>query len=269
MPKYSLGGIPQGKEPKVTFRIIRRCNFQCPLCSTFSGPDKTGEMELRDFISAVDILAESGFHGVLNISGGEPTLHSRLAEMLGYASAGLSHARIALFTNGYWIGQGDWRIRLREILSMHGVLIRFSLDRQHVEGATRALRGGADHESLTEMNSLLFEKARMFVEACGQELPRGETGFDFAFKGTPEDAHSYLRALGGIPIYLIELVDTPSQRPKKPGFLTVDVGQTGEVLVYPTLGHMATAEPLGGLRTLREALQMNRRALERRVDESE
>lgn len=267
MTLYSMGGIPPGKEPKITFRIIRRCNFQCPLCSTFSGPDKTGEMKLGDFMTAVDMLAGDGFHGHLNISGGEPTLHPHLMDMLAYASARLGHAGTALFTNGHWIGESDWRTRLREFLSVPGVLVRFSLDRQHVEGAARGLCGGATRENLNAMHSAMFEKARMFVEACRRERPRKEAGFDFAFKGSPPEAKAYLGSLGEVPLYLIELQNAPFERPKKFGFFTVDVGETGDVLVYPTLGHIPTAEPLGDLSTLGSALEMNRGALQRRENE--
>ena len=79
-PGELAGGV--AGDPKASIRILHRCNFRCPACSTFSGPDCKGMMSLVDFCKAVEILATERFQGQLNVSGGEPTLHPALEAML-------------------------------------------------------------------------------------------------------------------------------------------------------------------------------------------
>jgi hypothetical protein len=245
-------------EPKVTFRIIRRCNFDCPGCSTFSTMHRKGIMRMSDFQAAVNILRDYEFCGVLNISGGEPTLHRGLPVMIRYASSNLPAARIALFTNGDWVGRPGWKQRLKRLAVGPNVLIRFSLDVQHAQGAILAACQSINAANLKRVEQERIDKAKLFKEACI------EFGFhfDYAFKGSYTNARRYMRELGDVPVYLIRLRKNPDRRPKKWGFFAVDVEEDGGILVYPTLGHIPVNEPLGGMDALPIALEINRKAMQ-------
>jgi len=211
-------------------------------------------MRMADFSRAIDILANEGFHGTINVSGGETTLHPRLADMLRLASGRLPRSTITVFTNGSWVGRRNWERRLRALSAGPNVIINYSLDRQHVEGAWRVAQG----RPIEEVEAELFDRARRFVDACRQ-VPA--VPFRFAFKGTRRQAGAYLRRLGDVPVYLIQFQRFPARRPKTPGVAAVEVNRANRVLVFPTLGHIPRGEALGGLETLRAALQFNRDAI--------
>jgi hypothetical protein len=253
--------VSTADDPKVSVRIIGRCNFRCPACSTFSGPERPGLLAVVDFARIADLLAGNGFHGPLHISGGETTLHPGLPEIAAAAAAALPKARIAIFTNGDWVGGGGWRGRLRGLLAGPNVLVRFSLDKPHVLGRAAAIHGAASAGTLAESERELFEKAREFLEACLQEGAEPGINFDFAFKGTIAEGRAYLAPLGSVPVYPIAFQKDPLHRPKRLGFMAVDLDKDGRALVYPSLGHIPAGEPLGGIETLPSALEMNRRAI--------
>lgn len=248
-----------GDDPKVTVRIIGRCNFRCPACSTFSGPDRPGLLSIPEFSRIIDLLAENGFHGPLHISGGETTLHPGLAEMAALASRTLRESRVALFTNGDWVGGRDWHELLKKLLAGSNALVRFSLDRSHAVGRAAALHGSLSKKAISESEEALFQKARDFLDACLQEGAEPGLNFDFAFKGTIAEGEKYMAPLGRVPIYPIRFQTEPARRPKRLGFMAVDLDKFGRALVYPTLGHIPAEEPLGGIEALPSALEMNRR----------
>jgi len=257
-----VGAVAPGGEPKLTIRVIGRCNYACPLCSTFSGlARKGGAVRPGDFRLAVDILAREDFRGVLNISGGEPTLHRHLEEMVRYASRRLPAARIVVFTNGHWVRRRGWRRRLRGLLWGRNVLVRFSIDRQHAQGAARARGGRPSARLVREMELSMFRRARLFLQACRQLKAAEGRDFDFAFKGTVQEAKDYLRPLGDVPVYPIRFQKAPHNRPREMGFFATDLTEDGKMLVYLTLGHIPAREPMGGLESLAKALSLNRAAL--------
>jgi len=250
-----------GADPKLTIRIIGRCNFRCPACSTFSGGERPGLLSLGEFARIIDLLREDNFHGTLHLSGGETTLHPDLAAMIALAARNLPAVRIAVFTNGDWVGLPGWRDRLKSLLGGPHVLVRFSLDRQHAEGKARAFLGRARKTDVDTSEKDLMAKARDFMTACLEEGAKPGANFDFAFKGTDPEAKEYLASLGDAPIYLIHFQKYPARRPKRMGFMAVDLDEDGRPRVYPTLGHIPSGEALGGIETLPSALRMNREAI--------
>ena len=254
------------RDPVCTVRILHHCNFRCPACSTFSGPNGRGMISLRDFCSAVDILSAEGFKGQLNISGGETTLHHQLDAMLAYSAERLGQARICVFTNGHWIGLPGWRDRLRSFLSGPNVVVRFSLDRQHAEGEVRARYNEWNEDQVRSSEAARMEKAQSFLQACLEMNAKPGINFDFAFKGSLEEGRAYTSPLGEAPLYLITFRPFPAKRSKEPGFFAIDIDAENRPKVYPTLGHISAHEPLGGLETLAMALEMNRKALRKDND---
>lgn len=247
-------------DPRLTVRIIGRCSFRCPACSTFSSPERKGVLSPADFGRILGVLRENGFHGTFHISGGEPTLHPALPEMAASASRSLPASRIVVFTNGGWVGSREWRARLKGLLGGPNVLVRFSLDRQHVEGRARARRAGVSAEALARSESELFAKAGEFLAACLAEGAAPGAHFDFAFKGTAGEAAAYLAPLGDVPVYPIEFQKDPVRRPRRTGVIAVDLDRDGRPLVFQTLSHIPAGEALGGLETLPEALRADREA---------
>lgn len=248
-------------EPKVTLRILRQCNYRCPLCSTFSDPDQRGLLSPADARKCLDSLGAEKFRGQLNISGGEPILHSDLEAILSYGAATVGASTIDLFTNGDWVGTDGWQNRLKRFLSIPGVRVRFSLDRQHAEGAVLARGLRATKDAVIQMERIRLEKARLFVEECRALGAQSGLQYDFAFKGSRDEARRYTAPIGEVPLYLIRLQERPAERKKELGFLAVDIDEHSVPWVFLTLGHLAAGEPLGGLESLAEALAINRNAL--------
>jgi organic radical activating enzyme len=254
--KYKpVGTVIPGGEPKITFRIIGKCNFHCPSCSTASHPERKGILRFSHFKKLIEILAQEKFRGVLNISGGEPSLHPRLIDMLRHAAKNLPEIKIVVFTNGSWIGKPWWRKKLRSLLTVKNAIIRMSLDRQHAEGARRASQG---EEGLSYFEDKIFQHAQSFLSAALSYGAIPGDDFDFAFKGNQNEADLYMARLGKVPVYCIEFQKNPEIRPKKFGYFGVDIDKQGKPYVFPTLGHILSQEPLGGMETLSTALQMNR-----------
>jgi hypothetical protein len=255
------GGVPTGTEPKLSIRLLHRCNFRCPSCSTFSGPDRRGVLRLSDYNRAIEILAAESFRGTINISGGETTLHPDLPKMLAKGARALPETPIAVFTNGSWIGTSRWRDRLRALLAGPNVLVRLSLDRQHAEGLARVTGVAEDPRAVQRIERKRIEQTRRFIESCQELGAQPGRHYDIAFKGDLDEARAYTQSLGPVPLYLIQFRREPDRRSKRFGFFALDVDPEDRVLVFPTLGHIPTGEPLGGLETLREALRLNRAAL--------
>ena len=194
---------------------------------------------------------------MLNISGGEPTLHPKLVTMVRNVSESLPEAKIIVFTNGSWIGQPWWRKKLEKLMAGPNVLIRFSLDRQHAEGALKA-SALSGRDGLREIERARFEQARAFRDACLSLGAKPGVGFDFAFKGTMDEARAYMASLGNPPVYLITFQKKPAKRTKKFGYFAIDIDSEGRPSVYPTLGHIPGGEAIGGIEELPTALRMNR-----------
>jgi MoaA/NifB/PqqE/SkfB family radical SAM enzyme len=88
---------------RCTIHLTNRCNLRCPYCGLESGPEnKINDLPLEKVKEAIDILADYGIRRV-ELTGGEPLLHTNLFEILEYASSkGVS---LGLITNGTLISE--------------------------------------------------------------------------------------------------------------------------------------------------------------------
>jgi 7,8-dihydro-6-hydroxymethylpterin dimethyltransferase len=88
--------------------IAEACNLRCPTCFTDSSPDQRHVVAVADVLANVDqrLERENGRIDVLMLSGGEPTLHPHLAELLGELTA-RPITRILINTNGLRIANDD------------------------------------------------------------------------------------------------------------------------------------------------------------------
>lgn len=88
--------------------ITEHCNLRCPTCFADSAPALTGVASLEDILANVDarLARENNRLDVLMLSGGEPTLHPQLRELLA-ALVERPIVRILINTNGLTIARDD------------------------------------------------------------------------------------------------------------------------------------------------------------------
>ncbi|MCP4154262.1 MAG: radical SAM protein [bacterium] len=107
------------------FSITNDCNLDCPKCFTFNRPDKKyfkSVEETRQIIR--HIVKQSGGVQLINLTGGEPTLHPQLFEIL-EACKHEKIQRITMNTNGLRLAEDE---TLAEKLKDAGVQLVLSLD---------------------------------------------------------------------------------------------------------------------------------------------
>jgi molybdenum cofactor biosynthesis enzyme MoaA len=81
--------------------ITSRCNFRCPYCR---GLQAKGDLALNDVLDLIDLWMPKN----IRFSGGEPTMHRHLLDMVKYAA---KYGRVAVSTNG----SQPWK-RYRELI---------------------------------------------------------------------------------------------------------------------------------------------------------
>jgi len=77
--------------------ITDKCNFKCPYCRELR-PDAKGTLSLEKVKEIIDYWASDGLKNI-RLSGGEPTTHPKLLDMVSYAKE-RGVERIAISTNG-------------------------------------------------------------------------------------------------------------------------------------------------------------------------
>jgi len=82
--------------------ITNRCNMECPVCFT-AAHAREKDNTLEEVMYKLDQLMTTAGVIPVQISGGEPTLHPQLPEIVGYAK-GIGFKNIELVTNGIAIG---------------------------------------------------------------------------------------------------------------------------------------------------------------------
>ena len=87
--------------------ITDHCNLRCPICYADSGPHRPGYRDLATLERMLDaIVANEGEPDVVQVSGGEPTLHPHLFEILD-AARRRPIRHLMLNTNGIRIANED------------------------------------------------------------------------------------------------------------------------------------------------------------------
>jgi len=85
--------------------ITDHCNLQCPICYASSGPSRTGYRSLEHVERMLDaVVCNEGTADVVQISGGEPTLHPEFFRVLDAAKS-RSIRHLMLNTNGIRIAR--------------------------------------------------------------------------------------------------------------------------------------------------------------------
>jgi uncharacterized radical SAM superfamily Fe-S cluster-containing enzyme len=164
------------------FSITNDCNLNCPICFTYNRPDRKyykSPEETRRIIN--HIIEKSGGVQLINLTGGEPTLHPELFAVLDACrSEGIG--RITMNTNGIRIAEDE---RFAERIKASGVQLVLSLDT--FDPATSVVIHGKDITTLKQRCLDRLEKLN---------IPT--TILPVCIKGVNEDevaeiVHTYLR----------------------------------------------------------------------------
>jgi uncharacterized radical SAM superfamily Fe-S cluster-containing enzyme len=119
--------------------ITDHCNLRCPICYSESGPDRLTSRTLPEIERMLDaVVRNEGEPDVVQISGGEPTIHPRFFDVLDAARRRPIH-HLMVNTNGLRIAQDEaFAARLAEYMPDFEVYLQFdSFERD----ALLALRG--------------------------------------------------------------------------------------------------------------------------------
>jgi radical SAM protein with 4Fe4S-binding SPASM domain len=117
-------GSSTGYHPMhATLEIIETCNFTCEHCYYSSSPLKRGRLGLEQAIELMDLLDGRGVR-VIELTGGECTIHPNFLEILAYAAE--RFLLVAVISNGYLLGT---RPELREHVARYdNVAVQISID---------------------------------------------------------------------------------------------------------------------------------------------
>ncbi|MFA5889830.1 MAG: radical SAM protein [Actinomycetota bacterium] len=122
--------------------VTDSCDLRCPTCFASGSPDLEGFADVSEVLAAVDrrISLEDGYLDVLMVSGGEPTLHPKLTDLLERAME-RNITRILLNTNGISIARDD---ALLSFLERHNQRLEVYLQHDGFREATHRFHRGGD-----------------------------------------------------------------------------------------------------------------------------
>ncbi|TQR86852.1 radical SAM protein [Mycobacterium hodleri] len=153
VPSAYLRGLPEMQTQHTCILladVTEACNLRCPTCFTESGPDLHGIVPVAEILANVDqrLARENGKLDVVMLSGGEPTVHPGLAELLDELVR-RPVTRILVNSNGLLIARDDGvldlltrhRERVEVYLQFDGVSAEAS--RHHRGGDLRGLKAAA------------------------------------------------------------------------------------------------------------------------------
>ncbi|HRG74910.1 MAG TPA: radical SAM protein [Leptospiraceae bacterium] len=110
---YDCGLCPDHEQHSclTVLEITDRCNLTCPTCYAESSPSHGRHKTLEEIETMLDIIvANEGYADVVQISGGEPTIHPQIFEIIALAkSKQIRH--IMLNTNGIRIAKDKEFVR--------------------------------------------------------------------------------------------------------------------------------------------------------------
>ncbi len=107
------------------FSVTNDCNLDCRICFTFNRPDLKYYKSLRDTEKIIDhILKQAGEVDLINLTGGEPTLHPDIFNLI-KACQKKGIKRITMNTNGLKIAQDH---AFAERIKQSGVQLVLSLN---------------------------------------------------------------------------------------------------------------------------------------------
>ncbi|GAB1643253.1 radical SAM protein [Krasilnikovia sp. MM14-A1259] len=151
IPAGYLDGLPEMQTQHTCILLTDltdTCNLRCPTCFADSSPAIQSVVPLADILAGVDtrISRENGRLDVLMLSGGEPTLHPQLGDLLDELAA-RPVVRILLNTNGLAVARDD---ALLDLLARHRHRLEVYLQYDGVTERAHRLHRGADLRRLKD-----------------------------------------------------------------------------------------------------------------------
>ncbi|BFU42173.1 radical SAM protein [Krasilnikovia sp. MM14-A1004] len=145
IPAGYLDGLPEMQTQHTCILLTDltdTCNLRCPTCFADSSPAVESVVPMADILASVDtrISRENGRLDVLMLSGGEPTLHPQLGDLLDELVA-RPVVRILLNTNGLAVARDD---ALLDLLARHRHRLEVYLQYDGVSERAHRLHRGAD-----------------------------------------------------------------------------------------------------------------------------
>jgi tetraether lipid synthase len=155
---YDCGLCPDHEQHSclAIMEVNEHCNLTCPTCFASSSPALAGTRSLAEVERMLDLLVESeGQPDLLQISGGEPTLHPEILEIL-RAARRRPIRHVMLNTNGIRIaGDPEFVAALAEMKRAFEVYLQFDALSEH---ALKTIRG-ADLRRVRERALEALERA--------------------------------------------------------------------------------------------------------------
>ncbi len=146
------------------------CNLQCPICYAASGPQRMNWRSLEDIERMLDALvASEGEPDVVQISGGEPTLHPRFFEILD-AARRRPIRHLMINTNGTRLANEDgFAERLAPYMPDFEVYLQFDSFERDALVALRGTDTSAVHaRALERLNALNISTTLVVTLARGR-----------------------------------------------------------------------------------------------------
>lgn len=105
--------------------ITNACNLRCPICFTYNREDRIYHMPVAEMQRTVDWIAESsGRVDLINITGGEPTLHPQLLDILDVCRRP-EIGRVTMNSNGIRLAED---VELCQRLAERGIYVILSFN---------------------------------------------------------------------------------------------------------------------------------------------
>jgi 7,8-dihydro-6-hydroxymethylpterin dimethyltransferase len=112
------------KTTLVEIEVTRRCNMRCPVCFVGAG-EEAGDLDLEAVRSMyASILEEMGPHVSIQLTGGEPTIRSDLAEIV-RLGASMGFSAIEINTNGFAISRDSGLLAQLKAAGASGIYLQF------------------------------------------------------------------------------------------------------------------------------------------------
>ncbi|MFO0424997.1 MAG: radical SAM protein [Planctomyces sp.] len=143
--------------------INSACNLECPMCFAISGPGGS-HLAMEDCIAAIDRLVElEGRPEILQLSGGEPTIHPQFEQIHRYACDQPIDI-VMINTNGIRIARDrEFLERIAEQRHRTEIYLQFDT---FEESANRQLRGAALLETKLRAVEMLGEVGLNTILVC-------------------------------------------------------------------------------------------------------
>lgn len=183
---YDCGLCPDHEQHSclTLLEVTDRCNLSCPTCYTESGPSAGRHRDLDEIDRMLEaVVANEGRPDIVQISGGEPTVHPRFFEILDLAKTKpIRHLMVN--TNGVRIAQeADFARRLAGYAPNFEIYLQFD---SFEDAALQRLRGAP----LAEIRRRALERlneaglSTTLVVTLAKGLNDGEIGkiLDFAVR---------------------------------------------------------------------------------------